>query len=648
MRLWVPISLRYLLSVYGAGVLFFLLFRVVLLVVHTGQLQGVPAGVVARALFNGWRFDTVISGYILILPAVVLLLSELLFSFRREVLLVMHLLLCVLYSVCFLACAADIPYFNNYNSRLNISILSWTDSPLFMAKMVWEDTVFLCYFGLFVVAVAAFCLVMAMIYKRFKKPPVEKKTFRTRLAPGTLALMLTTGLLILGIRGRTDEKSPIMPGTAYFSIYDLPNQAGLNPVFTLMWSYLEGLKDENKRIALADDKESLQLVQSALGASSDIKAAFPIQRHVAGTQPQHNYNVVVVLMESMSAYYMQRYGDKRHLTPNLDSLADRGYSFNNFYSAGIHTYNGIFSSLYGFPALMARHTMLGATIGRFTGLPYLLKSRGYNTVYFTTHDDQFDNVGGFLTGNHFARVVSKPDYDPAEVVSTLGVSDHSMFRYSFSLLNECCRQREPFLAVYMTTSNHNPFVIPKSIPFKAAHEEVRGGCVEYADWAIGDFMKRAASMPWYSNTIFVFAGDHGAYEGSPYGSLPLGYSRIPCIIYSPLLGGHRDVNAPGGQIDIFPTVAGLLGGNYVNNTMGIDMLHESRPWMFFSQDDKVAVADTSDVFIWQTDGTEHLYNIAKIEEIISLRRGKADSMKKYAFSMIQSYQWLLDKKATGW
>lgn len=471
--------------------------------------------------------------------------------------------------------------------------------------------------------------------------PANAGKFIARLSVSILLL----GLMFLGIRGRTDEKSPIVVGTAYFCNYALPNQAGLNPVFTFMWSWTDGWKDENKKLQLISDDEAIKNVQQSLDIHNSDNS---ITRQISGTTPLHNYNVVLVLMESMGAHYMKRFGNNANLTPCLDSLAANGFTFTNFYSAGIHTFNGIFSTLYSHPALMARHSMEGAIIPAYTGMPCFFKQRGYETMYFTTHDDQFDNVGGFLTSNYMNTIISKENYPVNESVSTLGVPDHKMFDHSLPLLLEQNKQHKPFFAVYMTATNHSPYVVPTDILFTPKHPAIRGGCVEYADWAVGRFMKMAATMPWYDSTIFIFLGDHGTWDGQSYGNLAYSYSHIPCIIYARILRNkHEDIQMPGGQIDVFPTIAGLLGGSYVNNTPGIDLLSDSRKWMLFSQDDKIGVADKEQVYIWEKNGNESMYDFAEGKEILQNNRAKADSMKTYGLSMIQYAQWLRNNNKTG-
>ncbi|GAA4460871.1 LTA synthase family protein [Nemorincola caseinilytica] len=592
----------------------------------------------------GLRFDTVISGYILLAPFLYVFILWAFARPRAHELRPVHTLLFLLYSPCFLGCIADLPFYGNYQSRLNITILNWSASPEFILKMIWQDNKWLMYIGLWVAILYLYHLLMRRTFKRYSTEMAARMQHRplsSKWATAAQALLFT-GCILLAIRGRVEGRSPIQPGTSYFCEYDLANKAGLNPMFNLVWSWTDGWKDENRPLAFVNDTIARDYVQNYLHRPANA----PIQVYDAGDEKR--YNVVLVLMESMSAYYTAAMGNGNALTPNLDTLAERGISFHNFYSAGIHTFNGIFSVLYGHPALMARHTMEGAYIPSFRGMPYYFKKRGYETIYFTTHDGEFDNVSGFLSANHMQQIVTKSDYKEGRIWSVLGVADHEMFDNSLQTLDQCHSAGRPFFATLMTSSNHSPYILPDNIPFSPHHTEVRGGCVEYADWAIGRFMQMAASHPWYANTIFVFTGDHGSYDGPSYAGMPLCYNRVPFIIYGPHLGLQQAVkNDPGGQIDIFPTIVGLLGGYNDQATLGTDLLRHPGRWAFFSQDDKIGITSEHLLYIWHKDGHEYLIDLDNGRETGGTDHKLADSMRHHAFCFIQYSQWLRQNGMTG-
>lgn len=651
MKFRLPVSIRYIISIYLVGMVFFTLFRFGLVFTNTGAINEIPGkwGIMAQSMFMGVRFDTVISGYILALPSVILILLDAFKRLSRRVLLITTIFASILYIISFFGCAADIPYFNTYNTRLNITILSWTASPMFMIKLIFQEASYLLFFILFLLASALFVFFLVRIYRRYwkKASQPDAQSFSVLKA---IVCIVFLALEFLGIRGRIDEKSPIVVGTAYFSKYDFANQAGLNPIYTFMQSWLDSKKEESQHLDLMKDTDAITLARYYLHAdTSGADTSNPFVRVVHGDSTTPRYNIVVVMMEAMSADFMSRYGNKRNLTPCLDSLALNGAVYDNFYSAGIHTFNGIYSIMYSFPGLLAKHTMEGTVIPAYTGLPYTASRHGYKTLYFTTHDDQFDNVGGFITSNNIDTLISKKDYPSSEVLTTLGVPDHYMLNYSIPVLSDVYNSGRNFCAFMMTASNHTPYTVPPDIPFKPTYKQLRGGCVEYADWSIGQFMKTASTQKWFSNTIFVFVADHGAKEGTKYNGTYIGYSHIPFIIYAPALIQKPVVmTSPGGQIDIYPTIAGLLGWSYTNNTMGIDLWHGSRKYMFFSQDNKVGVADTEQLYIWHKDGHEDMFRLSNNKVQIPIKNNpKADSMKLFAFSMLQSTQWAIDNHKTG-
>lgn len=343
-------------------------------------------------------------------------------------------------------------------------------------------------------------------------------------------------------------------------------------------------------------------------------------------------------MESMSAAKMGRYGNTNNLTPFLDSLAENAYSFDNIYSAGIHTFNGIYGTLFSYPALFRQHPMKGVEMLKYNGIANTLKSYDYSTIYFTTHDGQFDNVEGFLTSNDFDEVITQADFPSDKIRSTLGVSDDYLFEFAIPKLNNLHKSKKPFLAAFMTASDHGPYIIPKY--FTPKNKEIKKQIVEYADWSLKKFIDLSSKQLWFENTIFVFVADHGASMNAIY-EMPLNYHHTPLIIYNPNTSAKK-IEEFGGQIDIFPTIMGLLNLEYTNNTMGIDLLKEKRPYIYFCADDKYGVID-DEFFLIVRGETKSLfkYRIGDKKNYMSEYKAIADKMDEYAKSNMQTSQYIL-------
>ncbi|MBK6566654.1 MAG: sulfatase-like hydrolase/transferase [Saprospiraceae bacterium] len=155
-----------------------------------------------------------------------------------------------------------------------------------------------------------------------------------------------------------------------------------------------------------------------------------------------------------------------------------------------------------------------------------LKKYDYSSIYFTTHDGQFDNVEGFLKANDCEQVISKDDYPSEKIKTTLGVPDDYMFEYSIPLLNELHAKNKPFVAAYMTTSDHGPYYIPEY--FTPKNKDIKKQIVEYADFSLRKMISLSSKQKWFDNTIFVFVADHGSPLDSDY-EMSLDYHHSPLL-----------------------------------------------------------------------------------------------------------------------
>lgn len=127
----------------------------------------------------------------------------------------------------------------------------------------------------------------------------------------------------------------------------------------------------------------------------------------------------------------------------------------------------------------------------------------------------------------------------------------------------------------MTTSNHKPFTFRTGLESEGimATGGGRQSGVRYADYALGYFLQESRKQPWFEDTVFVVVADHGARV---YGKaeIPLETYEIPLMIYSPKHVAPHQIDTLMTQIDIAPTVLGLLGLPYEAPFFGVDVLHE--------------------------------------------------------------------------
>jgi len=635
----IPGVIRQFFQIYITALIIFSLFRIILLLNETGRIgASVPTSDIIFAFLMGIRFDLVITGYILFIPFIILAALSFYKKPLPTVNKILFYFICIFFILAFLVCAVDIPYFKQFFSRFTITGFEWLDQPAFVFKMIVEEP----RYWLTMIPFLFFVFIFYKVLIKIFSDKHETSTISWLSKAGLYILCF--GLIFLGIRGRVEKKSPIRVGTAYFSNNPFLNQLGLNPNFTLIRSYLDSREARNKTVNLMNDSLAVVNVQQYLNIKHPVKN-FPLLRNITpGEQVPTKYNVVLVIMESMSAAKMERHGNTDHLTPFLDSISKQGYYFNNTYTAGIHTFNGIFSTLFSMPGLFRQHPMKESSIFKYHGLFSTLKANNYSTAYFTTHDGQFDNVEGFLRANDCEQVISQSNYPAEKIKTTLGVPDDYLFEYSMPVLNSLSQKNKPFVATFMTASDHGPYYIPDY--FKPHSKELKKQITEFADYSLQKLITLSSKQKWFKNTIFVFIADHGSSMDNTY-DISLDYNHTPLLFYAPgIIKEPKNLDCMAGQIDVFPTIMGLLKLPYANNTLGIDLLKESRPYIFFNADDKYGVIDHDWLLVVKNDNTRGLYKYQNKDtrNYASKDIQRVAQMNRYAQSNLQTFQYLILNK----
>ena len=634
-------SIRFILKIYLLALSVFSVFRIMLFLSEFDRIDEKEVAIltIIKSFIMGVRFDIVISGYILILPTLIFLTLELIGFKSKSIKQFFFYWIYILFTIAFTVSTADIPYFNQFYDRFSVGAFEWMESYKIVISMIFQEPKYFLFIIPFILLEIVFYILLKKIFEQ------ENETQKINFFLNTFVSLIFLTIVFLGIRGRIEEKSPIRIGTAYFSNNSFLNKLGLNPSFTLMRSYLDSKDEDNRVVKFMDDKLAIEMVQKNLGITKT-QYNSPIAREVQpDTLLSAQPNVVLIIMESMSAAKMKRYGSTEELTPFLDSLSHNSIYFENIYTAGKHTFNGIFSTLFSFPALYRQHSM--KTNNQYDGISTSLLKNGYSTTYFTTHDSQFDNIEGFLRSNNFQNVISQSDYPVSEVKTTLGVPDDFMFRFSIPKINELSERENPFFVTFMTTSDHSPFYVPEYFQPKA--KAIESQIVQYADWSLQQFIQLASKEAWFNNTIFVFVADHGAAIDAKY-DISLNYFHTPLIIYAPELFKANEVHQKiGSQIDVYPTVMGLIKQKYVNNTLGIDLLNEERKFTIINDDDKVGILDTDYLCIMKNNGAKlELYKYKEQDKsnYFDQEQEKALEMADYAKSNMQVHQIMISEGRT--
>lgn len=295
----------------------------------------------------------------------------------------------------------------------------------------------------------------------------------------------------------------------------------------------------------------------------------PVHPHTA----EQRYNVVLITVESLSAKFFSTFGNQQGLTPNLDRLANESLLFTGLQATGTRTVRGLEAISLSVPPTPGRSIVKRPHNANLYNIGTELQRRGYETKFIYGGYGYFDNMNEFFSNNGFA-IVDRTDLTEEEIqfANVWGVSDEDLLDRVLKEADQSIAHGKPFFNLVMTTSNHRPFTYPEGkidIPSHTGRE----GAVKYTDYAIGRFIEQAKQHAWFDNTIFIVIADHCASSAGER-DLAVNKYHIPLLIYAPGIIKPGKVDTLASQIDVAPTLLGLLHLNYESHFFGRDLLAE--------------------------------------------------------------------------
>lgn len=324
-----------------------------------------------------------------------------------------------------------------------------------------------------------------------------------------------------------------------------------------------------------------------------------ITRVIRRAGPELHKNVIMVVMESMSAEYMGSFGNKRNLTPELDRLGREGLSFTHLYATGTRTVRGLEALSLSIPPTPGQSIIRRPNNGNLFTLGSVFQDRGYDTAFIYGGHGYFDNMNAYYEANGF-RIVDRMSFSDNDVrfSNVWGVCDEDLFNQVLTQADRAQADGKPFFYTVMTTSNHRPYTFPEgaiNMPQKN-----RLSAVRYADHAVGQLVKNAEKKKWFKDTVFVFVADHTAGAGGK-AALSLDRYHIPAILYAPGFIKPQRYELTASQIDLPPTLLGLLNFSYRTKFFGEDVLNDNdeaeNAHTFISNYQKIALLRNGSLFV---------------------------------------------------
>jgi len=321
------------------------------------------------------------------------------------------------------------------------------------------------------------------------------------------------------------------------------------------------------------------------------KTSFSYQRQVmpGSNALESRPNIVLVMCESFSMYKSSMSGNPLNTTPFFNEMCGNGIFFEKCFSPSYGTARGLFGIITGIPdaqqykfstrnpEALQQHTIIN-------------NFEGYSKYYFLGGNPEFNNFQGLLHNIDGLQMVTEGKFHEPKM-NVWGISDKNLFLEANERFKN---ETKPFFAFIQTSDNHRPFMIPAEdndfekqelspdTLHKYGFESVdEYNSFRYSDYCFKKFIAAASKESYFHNTIFVFIGDHGvsgnakAIYPSTWTTQRLTDEHVPLLFYAPYLLQPQRRKEVVSQIDVLPTIAGMIQEPYTNTTLGRDLLQPS-------------------------------------------------------------------------
>lgn len=327
-------------------------------------------------------------------------------------------------------------------------------------------------------------------------------------------------------------------------------------------------------------------------------------------QVQDKPNVVIFIVESFGREYSGAFNKDKNIkdyvsyTPFIDSLANESLIFPNTFANGRQSIHGMSSILAGIPSLTDAFTSSPYSNQKIQSIVSVCNEMGYDTSFY--HGAPNGSMGFLGFGNilGFKHYFGKDEYNHNEDFDGVwAIWDEPFLQYFAKNIGKT----KPFMATVFTASSHHPFKIPEKYngKFKKGKVEMHEP-MQYTDYSIKKYFETAKKQPWYDNTIFVFTGDHPNQIYYSEYEKAMNRFAVPLIFYSPnpkfqLKGVNNELAQ---QIDIYPTLADLIGYNKKIRSWGRSLLSDKKYPSLIVNSDGTSEQFVFGNYIYRFDGKD--------------------------------------------
>jgi phosphoglycerol transferase MdoB-like AlkP superfamily enzyme len=480
----------------------------------------------------------------------------------------------------------DFAHFAYLRQRLNASILSYSEDAGISATMIWQSYPVIKIILGWVIGFFLIYFISKRIYQFVNKLP-EKVSKRNHVISYIMALFI----FAISIFGRLGQ-FPLRWSDAYQLNSDYKANLALNPFQT----FVSSMKYRHAGYDKEKTKQYYPLMASVMGLPKGDTSQMVFDRIMPVADSLNKLespNIVLVICESFSAYKSSMWGNPLNTTPYFNQLCKEGVFFKNCFSPAYGTARGIWAIITGIPDVTEFKTA-SRNPNLVDQQCILNELTEYEKFYFLGGSASWANIRGVLKDNiKGLHLYEEPDYSSPKI-DVWGISDKNLFLEANTVLK---KQASPFFAIIQTADNHRPYTIPKEDkPFIKLKNYPKDTLEKYGFWTNEEmnayaymdytykvFMEAAAKEKYFNNTLFVFVGDHGI-RGVAGDMMPkvwteqsLTLQHVPLLFYAPGFLKSQLVERKVSQVDIMPSITGLLNRPVLNTTMGRNVFSDLHP-----------------------------------------------------------------------
>ena len=590
------------------------LCRAVFLIYNLDLLQPMSGADLWNIFRGGLMFDTTAILYTNILYLVLSFIPAP-FVFNRIYQRILRILYVTVNFICVCMNLGDTVYFPFSMRRVSMTFFSEFTGDVNFGTIFLESLVMFWYITLIGIILLLLLIWLSGSFRDIKSPayaartagastlPQRRRTMWRAIGLQALALIITAPLFIIGVRGgATRTMRPITLsnagdfvqvaihtqavlntpfsiirtiGKAKFTKQNFyPTEAALEQVFTPIKNFPDGATAQTLQANGTTAQEGIRTKEGPALQDSHFVPALQLEE---GATVGSKRNIVILIVESFAAENMSFLNPElpESLTPFLDSLSREGLLCTNAFANGRKSIDAVPSILASMPSLITSFAVTPYATNDLNGLPDILKEMGYYCAFLHGAPN---NSMGIRAVSHLCGVdnyYGKTEFgDDSKFDGAWGIWDEYFLPFAANTIGTF---KEPFCASIFTLSSHHPFKLPKEYEgaFPQGETDLQR-VTPYTDMSLRKFFEQARKSDWYKNTIFVITPDHSTLTGhAPKYKTPIWSTSIPIIFYAPGFIKPGRYNAPVQQLDIMPTLLGLLNYNKPYFAFGRDLNRDS-------------------------------------------------------------------------